>query len=75
MGNSNNASIDRLDGLKLVYDLQKNKEEVSSVKLMKIKAYVLEWLEKQGFISWNERRTKASITDEGIQYLNDRQWI
>ena len=75
MGNSNNDSIDRLDGLKLVYNLQKNKEEVSLVRLMKIKTYVLQWLEEQGFISWNERRTKASITDEGIQYLNDRQWI
>lgn len=75
MGNSNNASIDRLDGLKLVYRLQQNKEEVSLVKLMKIKAYVLEWLEEEGFISWNESRTKASITEVGIQYLNDRQWI
>ena len=75
MGNSNNTSIDRLDGLKLVYDLQKNKEEVSSVKLMKIKAYVLEWLEEEGFISWNESRTKACITEQGIDYLTDRQWI
>ena len=75
MGNSNNTSIDRLDGLKLVYDLQKNEEEVSSVKLMKIKSYVLDWLEEQGYISWNENKTKACITDKGIGYLAERKWI
>jgi DNA-binding PadR family transcriptional regulator len=75
MGNSDNRSIDRLDALKLVYGLQKNKEEVSSVKLLKVKAYVLDWLEEEGFISWNKSRTRVSITEEGIAELKDRKWI
>ena len=75
MGNSDNRSIDRLDALKLVYSLQKNKEEVSSVKLLKVKAYVLDWLEEEGFISWNKSRTRVSITEEGIAELKDRKWI
>ena len=75
MGNSNNTSIDRLDGLKLVYKLQGEKEEVSSVKLMKVKSYVLDWLQEKGFISWNDSKTKASITEEGVAELKDRKWI
>ena len=75
MGNSDNRSIDRLDALKLVYSLQKNKEEVSSVKLLKVKAYVLDWLEEEGFISWSKSRTKVSITEEGVEELKKRSWI
>jgi len=75
MGNSDNRSIDRLDALKLVHNLQKNKEEVSSVKLLKVKAYVLEWLEEEGFISWSKSRTRVSITEEGIEELKKRSWI
>jgi|TARA_Y100000310_G_scaffold344487_1_gene457514 DNA-binding PadR family transcriptional regulator len=75
MGNSDNRSIDRLDGLKYIYDLQINKEEVSSVKLMKIKSYVLDWLEDKGFIFWNDSKTKVSITEKGMQELKDRKWL
>ncbi len=75
MGNSDNRSIDRLDGLKLIYDLQNQKEEVSSVKLLKVKPSVLEWLELQEFIVWNETRTRVSITDLGVKELSNRKWI
>ncbi len=75
MGNSDNRSIDRLDGLKYIYDLQIDKEEVSSVKLMKIKSYVLDWLEDKGFIFWNDSKTKVSITEKGMQELKDRKWL
>jgi len=75
MGNSDNRSIDRLDGLRLIYDLQNQKEEVSSVKLLKVKPSILEWLELQKFIVWNEARTRVSITDLGVEELSNRKWI
>jgi hypothetical protein len=75
MGNSNNVSIDRLDGLKFIYELQKDKKEISLVELLKIKACILKWLEEEAFIFWNESKTKVSITEKGILYLTDKQWI
>jgi hypothetical protein len=75
MGSSDNRSIDRLDALKLIYGLQKNKEDVSSVKLLKVKAYIIDWLEEKNFISWNKSRTKVSITEEGVEELKERSWI
>tara|TARA_Y100000310_G_C20486718_1_gene717213 strand:+ start:168 stop:395 length:228 start_codon:yes stop_codon:yes gene_type:complete len=75
MGNSDNRSIDRLDGLRLIYDLQNYDEEVSLVKVLKIKPSILEWLEKQSYIKWNETRTRLFITDDGIAELRTRKWI
>jgi len=75
MGSSDNRSIDRLDGLKLIYDLQNYDEEVSLVKVLKIKPSILEWLEKQNYIEWNETRTRLSITDDGVAELRIRKWI
>ena len=75
MGNPDNRSIDRLDGLRLIFDLQNYEEEVSLVKVLKIKPSILEWLEEQGYIGWNETRTKLSITDDGVAELRIRKWI
>ena len=75
MGSSDNRSIDRLDGLKLIYDLQNYDEEVSLVKVLKIKPSILEWLEKQNYIDSNETRTRLSITDDGVAELRIRKWI
>ncbi len=75
MGSSDNRSIDRLDGLRLIYDLQNYDKEVSLVKVLKIKPSILEWLEKQGYIEWNETRTRLSITDDGVAELKIRKWI
>ena len=75
MGSSDNRSIDRLDGLRLIYDLQNYSEEVSLVKVLKIKPSILEWLEEQSYIEWNETRTRLSITDDGVAELRIRKWI
>ena len=75
MRNPDNRSIDRLDGLRLIFDLQNHEEEVSLVKVLKIKPSILEWLEKQGYIEWNEIRTRLSITDDGVAELKIRKWI
>jgi len=75
MGNSDNRSIDRLDGLRLIYDLQNQKETVSSVKLLKVKPSIMDWLELQEFIVWNDARTRVSITDLGVEELTNRKWI
>ena len=75
MGNSTNNSIDRLDGLRTVYRLQGTEESVSSMRLMSVKASVLDWLEEQKLIVWSNHNTRASITEEGIKYLTEHKWI
>jgi hypothetical protein len=75
MGNSDNRSIDRLDALRLVLELQNQKEEVSSVQLLKVKPAIISWLEDKGFIVWNKPHTAVSVTDKGIEELTNRKWI
>ena len=70
-----NVSIDRLDALRMIFDLQDHKGEVSLVKMLKIKPEIIRWLVSSEFIEWNEKKTKVCVTENGVNELLSKSWI